>query len=79
MSPKLARIEIPRAERLVARPSLDQLFAGVQDKAMRNERIHGAMRVHEYTPKELSQYLGLHDSTISVIAKQVDDQLKHQQ
>ena len=44
---------------------------------MRNERIHRVTRVYEYTPKELSQYLGLHDSTINVIAKQVDEQLKH--
>jgi len=74
-----SRIEIPRAERLAARPSLDELFADVHNKLMRNERIHGAMRIHEYTLKELSEHLGLHYSTISVIAKQVEQQLKHQQ
>jgi len=67
-------IEIPRAERLAARPSLDELFADVCNKAVRNERIHSAMRVHEYTLKELSEHLGLHYSTISVIAKQVEAQ-----
>jgi len=69
-------IEVPRVERLAARPSLDQLFADIHDKPARNEQIHRAMRVHEYTLKELSKHLGLHYSTISVIAKRVDQTLK---
>jgi len=71
-------IEIPRVERLAARPSLNQLFADVRDKPTRNMQIHLAMRVHEYTLKELSQYVGLHYSTISVIAKKVDGMLRDQ-
>ena len=71
-------IEIPRIERLAGRPSLDELFADVHDRPTRNERIHQAMRIHEYTLKELSEHLKLHYSTISVIAKQVDEALKGQ-
>ena len=71
-------IEIARTERLIGRPSLDALFADAQDKKTRNERIHQAMRAYEYTLKELSSYLGLHYSTISVLAKQVDEERKHQ-
>lgn len=66
---KRSEIDIPRFRRLAARPTLDELFADVHDKETRNERIHKAMRVHEYTLKELAEYLGLHYSTISVIAK----------
>jgi len=73
-----SEMEFPRTERLVGRPSLDQLFANVRDKATRNERIHQAMRLHEYTLKELAGHLGLHYSTISVIAGKVEKTQKHQ-
>jgi len=43
---------------------------------MRNTKIHEVMRVHEYTLKELSEYLGLHYSTISLIAKRVSEKKK---
>ncbi len=71
-------IDISRSERLAGRPTLDALFAHVQDKTARNEMIYQAMRIHEYTLKELSRHLGLHYSTISVIATQVDKEKKHQ-
>jgi putative transposase len=70
-------IDITRFQRLAARPTLDELFADIHDKETRNERIHEAMRVHEYTLKELAEYLGLHYSTISVIAKSVDQHREH--
>lgn len=70
-------IEYPRAQRLAARPSLEELFTGVSDRASRNAKIHEAMRVHEYTLKELADHLGLHYSTISVIAKRVDEESRH--
>jgi putative transposase len=73
-----AVVDIPRFERLAARPSLDALFVDVGDKSTRNMRIHEAMRLHEYTLKELATHLGLHYSTISVIAKRVDGEREHQ-
>jgi putative transposase len=51
-------IDIRRTERLATRPSLDKLFADVHDKPTRNERIHRAMRMHEYTLEELSDPSG---------------------
>ncbi len=36
------------------------------------------MRIHEYTLKELASHLGLHYSTISVIAKRVAEEQEHQ-
>jgi len=63
--------EIPRRERLVSRPSLEQLFAGATSKQLRDEAIHRATRVYEYTLKQLQKHLGLHYSTISRIASRV--------
>jgi REP element-mobilizing transposase RayT len=63
--------EIPQRERLVSRPSLDELFAEWETKAMRNEKIYEATRIHEYTLSELQEHLGLHYSTISRIASRV--------
>jgi DNA-binding MarR family transcriptional regulator len=64
--------EIPQHERLVSRPSLDNLFAEQETKATRNERLYEATRIHEYTLSELQEYLGLHYSTISRIASRVE-------
>jgi len=66
--------EIRRAELRAFRPSLQELFADVADKATRNERIHKAVRKQRYKLKEVGDHLGLNYSTISVIAKQVDAQ-----
>jgi len=71
--------EIRRQERCLARPSLEELFSGVPDKATRNERIHRAVRVHHYTLREVGDFLGLYFSTISVIAKRVGETKKHQE
>jgi hypothetical protein len=60
-------------ERLVARPSLAELFTNVTDKATRDERIHEAVRVHCYTLKEVGEHVGLLYSTVSVIAKRLDE------
>jgi len=72
--------EIPRRERLAARPTLDNLFAEtLTDKAARNEQIYEAVRVHKYTLKEVADLLGLYYSTISVIAKRVAETREHQE
>jgi len=68
--------EFSREERLATRPSLNELFANVSDKAARNERIHSAVRTHQYRLKEVGDYLGLCYSTISVIAKRVAENTK---
>ena len=70
--------EIRREARLAARPTLDELFADVTDKPTRNERIHEAVRKHQYRLKEVGDHLGLNFSTISVIAKRVDESSKSQ-
>jgi putative transposase len=68
--------EIRREERLATRPALAELFAGVTDKATRNERIHAAIRECQYKLQEVGDHLGLCYSTISVITKRVDESKK---
>ena len=58
-----------RRERDAGRPDLQQLFLDAQDKTTRNKRIHEAVREHHYTLQEVGDHLGLHLSTISVIAR----------
>jgi hypothetical protein len=62
---------ILRRERDAARPSLEILFSNVTDKVTRDQRIYDAVRAHHYTLQEVGEHVGLHFSTISVIAKRV--------
>jgi len=68
--------EYRKRERFAARPSLEELFRDVTDKATRNERIYQAVRVHHYTLREVGDCVGLLYSTISVIAKRVHEATK---
>jgi len=68
--------KIGNDSRLATRPSLKKLFSGVKDKATRNERIHAAVRTHQYTLQEVADHLDLCFSTISVIAKRVAENTK---
>ena len=65
--------EVGSDARLATRPSLEKLFSDVTDKPTRNERIHAAVRTHQYTLQEVADQLDLCYSTISVIAKRVDE------
>ncbi len=60
--------ELPRRERITARPSLAKLFSKVPSKETRDDRIHEALRVHGYTLQEVGDAVGLHYSTVSRIA-----------
>ena len=68
--------EIPRAGRMLAQPSLDELFDGTDDdRQLRDRRIYEAHRRCGYTLFELQEYLGVHYSTISRIAKRVSEEV----
>jgi len=58
---------------------LEELFAGVTDKVTRNERVQQAVRVHRYTLREVGEGVGLLYSTISMIAKPVDEKERKSQ
>ena len=78
LNDQVGNTEFNRSARLMGRPTLALIFSAVHNKEARNEFIHQAMRVHEYTLKEVAEFTGLHYSTISVIASRVDEE-KHQE
>jgi len=55
---------------------LEEFSAGVFVKATRNESIHEAIRLYRYTLNEVGDYVGLLYSTISMIAKRVNEAKK---
>ena len=58
-----------RRVRGAARPSLEKLSRDVADKSDRNARMHDAVHLHHYKLQVVANHLGLHFTTISVIAK----------
>ena len=61
--------EIPRQQRLAARPELEVLFAGGLRRQERNARIVEAVERWGYSQKEVADRLGLHYSTVSRIVE----------
>ena len=61
--------EIPRRQRLAARPGLKTLFPedGFKNKAARDTAIRRAHLDHGYTLSEIARRLGLHYTTISKV------------
>jgi hypothetical protein len=66
--------EVPRRERLAARPQLASLLARdmTRDREQRNASIVLAHRVHGYSLAEIARHLGLHYSTVSRVAQAAD-------
>jgi putative transposase len=54
--------EIPRQQRYLNRPGLDELF---RNKEKRNKLMYNAVVEHGYSQKEIADFLGLHYSTVS--------------
>jgi len=59
--------EFSRQQRLVGRPSLNELFQGEKDKVSRNQTIKLAHLDYGYSLKEIGDHVGRHYSTISRI------------
>ena len=70
--------EIPKRQRLISRPSLEQLFP--MDikitKSHRNEFIKEAFQHYGYTQSEISRHIKLHYSTISRLINNQTSKLK---
>src|SRR5581483_1419544 len=66
--------EIPRADRLAARPGIASLFTPslAHDLGRRNAAIVEAHRVHGYSLAEIARHLGLHYSTVSRVVQAAD-------
>jgi len=59
--------EFSRQQRLVGRPSLENLFVEKQDKTLRNQTVKVAHLDYGYSLKEIADHVGRHYSTISRI------------
>jgi hypothetical protein len=61
--------EIPRQQRYLGRPQLEDLFANSSKitKPKRDEIIRTAYFLHGYTLKAIADYLGKHYTTISKV------------
>jgi putative transposase len=62
---KKALKEIPRSQRLVNRPNLEEMFSGVKSKKERNHAIREAHLQHGYMLKEIADHIGIHYTTVS--------------
>jgi putative transposase len=63
--------EIPKAQRFLSRPSLEQFFIGrvLQDMDKRNEGIEEAVEKYGYTQREIADHLGMHFTSVSRIMR----------
>jgi len=69
-------LEVPRRERLAARPTLEELFAEVRDKEERDVQIYEAVVGHGYRLREVGECLGLHYSTVIWIVGKQESKVK---
>ncbi len=67
--------EIPRGQRYLGRPGLEDLFSGkvVRDRKMRNQRVVKAVGEWGYSQREVADYLRLHYSTLSRVMKEREE------
>jgi REP element-mobilizing transposase RayT len=63
--------EIPKAQRFLNRPSLNQLFIGrvLRDLDKRNEKIGEAVEKYGYTQREVANHLRMHFTSVSRIMR----------
>jgi putative transposase len=64
--------EIPKAQRFLSRPSLEQLFIGrvLRDMDKRNEKIEEAVEKYGYTQREVADHLRMHFTSISRVMRE---------
>jgi len=63
--------EVPRVQRYVSRPSLDDLLPrdALPDKGERDELIRRAQREYGYSYSEIGRHVGFHYATVSRLVK----------
>jgi putative transposase len=63
--------EIPKSQRYLKRPGLNEIFSGspMKNKPNRGMGILEAIESHGYSQKEVADYLGLHYSTVSRLSR----------
>lgn len=66
--------EIPKVQRYLSRPNLEEIFnqERIKDKQMRDKQIHKAIILYGYLLREVADYLGVHYTTISKALKEAE-------
>ena len=66
-------LDIPKPQRFLKRPSLEQLFTRkvMRDVQKRTDAIEDAVKNYGYRQREIADHLGMHFSSISRILGQV--------
>ncbi|MCK4505553.1 MAG: transposase [Candidatus Aegiribacteria sp.] len=65
--------EVPRNQRFLGRPSLEDILSSASDKVGRNKAIYIAHIKHGYSQQEIAKHSGMHYSTISKIIKNLEN------
>lgn len=63
--------EIPKKQRYVTRPTLNEILK-YQDKKSKNQAIYLAYLQHGYTLKDIAEYIGVHYTTVSRVIKKIE-------
>lgn len=63
--------EIPKKQRYVTRPTLNEILK-YQDKKSKNQAIYLAHLQHGYTLKDIAEYIGVHYTTVSRVIKKIE-------
>ncbi len=65
--------EIPKSQRFILRPSLDEIFKERvnDDRSLRDEKIFEAVVKYGYSQNEIAEYLGMHYSTVSKALRKI--------
>lgn len=66
---------VPKRQRLIHRPTLQQIFSAVKNKADRNYAMMQAHVDHGYTQAEIATTLALHFSTVSRVIQATEDKM----
>ncbi len=64
--------EIPKTQRYITRPSLEDIFKQ-KDKSNKDKAVYEAHVRYGYTLKDTADYLGVHYATVSRIVKRVEE------
>lgn len=67
--------EVPKRQRLIHRPTLEQLFTDIQTKLERNVSMSQAYLEYGYTQSEIASALKLHYGTVSRIIKTIESDI----
>ena len=63
--------EIPRKQRFVTRPPLNEILK-YQDKKSKDQAMYEACLQYGYTLKDIAEYFGVHYTTVSKVIKRIE-------